>query len=103
MKENLSGALPLVAKFGTARLGKQMRELYAGELWPCAEEESFTAYFVRTQPDAIAKDILKRAMADRERRGCYRMLLGQVALVIWNPLIEAQARVTLNDSARRLR
>jgi hypothetical protein len=98
LKTNLSGALPLVAKFGTARLGKQMSELYVGESWPCAEEESFTAYFVRTQREDVAKDVLKRSMTDRELRGCYRLLLGQVAQVTWNPIVEWEALATLNDA-----
>lgn len=98
LKENLRGALPLVAKFGTGRLTGQMLKLYGGELWPCAEEAAFTTYFARTQPNDVGKDVLKRAMADREGRGCYTMLLGQVAEVVWNPIIEAQAIITLNDS-----
>jgi hypothetical protein len=74
-----------------------MRDIYTGTFWPCAEEASFTAYFLRTQPSEVASGLLKAAMADRER-GCYQMLLAQVAQVIWNPIIEAEAMAMLKDS-----
>jgi hypothetical protein len=100
LKTDFPGALPLVAKFGTARLANQVMALYTGHLWPCTEEESFTTYFVRTLPGdgpGRGTDVLRRAMADRERRGCYRMLLNQISRVFWNRSIEAQAVVTVND------
>ncbi len=100
LKKNLYGALPLVARFATAKLADQMREFYLSRSWPCNEEESFLTYFVRTAPAEDAghgNDLLKRAMANRERRGCYRMLLNRIASVTWNSTIEAQAVSTLDD------
>jgi hypothetical protein len=101
LRTDLRVALPLVAKFGTARLANQMRERYLEQSWPCTEEESFVSYFVRTVPgDGTdgGSNVLRRAMADRERRGCYRWLLNRVASVVWNGVIEAQAIATLDDS-----
>ncbi|MGA2144201.1 MAG: hypothetical protein ABSH49_04480 [Bryobacteraceae bacterium] len=99
LKANSFVAMPLVAKFATARLANQMRAL-KGLSGPCLSEEPFVAYFVRAVPGEGAGeggDILRRAMADREKRGCYRSLLNRVAEVVWNNTIEAQAIATLDD------
>lgn len=97
LKSDFAVALPLTAKFGTTQLADQMRRLYAGtELWPCAEEQYFTTYFVRSVPTE-GKQLLRRAMADRKQRGCYRMLLSQVASIVWNSVVESVAIDFLND------
>ena len=101
LKTNMEGVLPLVARFATARLARQMRELYLNQSWPCAEEESFVSYFVRTAPGegpGGAIDLLRRAMANRGQRGCYHRLLNEVGGVVWNSTVEAQAIATLDDS-----
>ncbi|HYL77295.1 MAG TPA: hypothetical protein VEU96_23985 [Bryobacteraceae bacterium] len=101
LKTDLRIALPLVAKFGTVRLASQIRERYAEQSWPCAEEESFVSYFVRTVPGEGKNgggQVLQQAMANRERRGCYRWLLNRVASVVWNRAVQAQASATLDDS-----
>lgn len=101
LKKKAYGALPLVARFATVRLTHQMRELYRSRSWPCNEEEAFLTYFVRTAPAEDAghgNDLLKRAMANREKRGCYRMLLNRIGTVTWNSTIETQAVATLDDS-----
>ena len=97
LKENLPVALPLVARFATAKLVDQVQTLYKGELWPCMMEEPFTAYFVRVAPEELGRDVLHRALADREQRGCYRSLLGQVGRIVWNPVIEAETILALHD------
>lgn len=94
------GALPLIAKFGSAKLAAAMRKRYLSESWPCAEESSFIVYFVRNLPatgPGSAGELLKRALADREQRGCHHFLLGQVAQVVWKPVLETQAILSLDD------
>jgi hypothetical protein len=101
LRTDFPGALPLVAKFGTARLANQVQALYAGQLWPCAEEGSFTIYFVRTllgDGSGGGAGVFKRAMADREQRGCYRLLLDRVSRVVWSQVTEEQATAALYDS-----
>jgi hypothetical protein len=104
LDENLHGVLPLVAKFGGANLTDKIRTIYANpeknsqwERWDCAAEQAFVTFFVRVDPEGGA-DVLRRAMANRKERGCYRMLLGQVARDIWNRAMEGQALVSLGDS-----
>ncbi|HTR34399.1 MAG TPA: hypothetical protein VMH80_00760 [Bryobacteraceae bacterium] len=94
------GALPLIAKFGSAKLAGDMRKRYLAESWPCAEEASFITYFVRTLPPSgsgSASELLKHALADREGRGCHHFLLNQVGQVVWNPVLENQAILSLDD------
>ncbi len=96
-----STALPLVAKYGTARLANQVRTLYATRDWPCNEEEWFMIYFLRASASDKSVDgaeFLERAMTDRERRRCYRSLLTRISSELWNPIIEKQAITMLNDS-----
>jgi len=100
LKKNPHAVLPLVARFATAGLAGQMRELYLSRSWICSDEKDFLAFFVRTAPaedGGQGNDLLKRAMANRENRGCYRMLLHRIASVTWNPAIESQAIATLDD------
>ncbi len=101
LNTDFRGVLPLVAKFGTVRLADQMRKHYDGADLPCAEEEWFVTYFVRLPPGggpSEGRDALKRAMADRELRGCYQWLLTRVANVVWNATVEAEAIAALDDS-----
>jgi len=101
LRSGHSGVLPIIAKFSTAKLGGLMGERYDEGKLPCDEEASFLAYFVRmgTKGEASgAAKLLKQALADREQRGCYRFLLNQIAQVVWNPVIEAQAIASLDDS-----
>lgn len=94
------GALPLIAKFGSAKLADEMRSRYLAEHWPCAEEASFVIYFVRTLPPSgpgSAGELLQRALGDREGRGCHHLLLDQVARIVWEPVLEDQAILSLND------
>jgi hypothetical protein len=101
LKTDFAIALPLAAKFGTARLANQMRELQEEHMRSCADASAFIAYFVRTMPadgPGNGMDVLQRAMANREPRSCYRvMLLEQVAQIVWNPTIETEAIGLLND------
>ena len=98
---NLTSTLPFVAKFGSVTLADQIREVFgAKDSWPCAEEESFLAYFARVLPSdgpGGSRDLLARAMAARGHRGCFHWLLGRVARVVWNPVVEEQAILALND------
>jgi hypothetical protein len=100
LKTSPSEVLPLVEKFGTSNLSAQMLDLYKERSWSCSAEESFVTYFARTSfgEDSLAREILRGVMANRERRGCYRMLLDRIASVVWNDAIEAQAIESLNDA-----
>ncbi|MFN7923829.1 MAG: hypothetical protein U0Q16_27250 [Bryobacteraceae bacterium] len=94
------GSLPLIAKFGSAKLAPEMRKRYLAEPWYCAEEASFITYFVRKlEPSGprSAGELLRRALANREGRGCHHFLLSEVAQVVWNPMLEKQAIVSLDD------
>ncbi len=94
------GALPLIGRFATEKLAIQMRERYLAQSWPCLEEVSFITYFVRTLPPSgkgSAGELLRRALADREKRGCHHSLLRQVGQIIWKPVLETQAIVSLDD------
>jgi hypothetical protein len=93
---DLGIALPLAAKFGTTRLADQMIALYASKTWPCAEEADFLTYFLRTM-SGDDKALLRRALADREQRTCFKTLLEEIAEAAWNPLLEAEAIVALDD------
>lgn len=100
LKTKFPGPLLLIAKFATVKLAGEMRARYENKAWACDIEDAFVTYFVRLFPDkdGEGRDMLRKAMADRERRGCYRSLLKNVAAVVWNPAIEAQAIATLDDS-----
>jgi hypothetical protein len=90
------GALPLIARFGSVNLSGAMRERYLSRSWPCAEEGAFLAYFVRNLAGS-ASEMLQRSFANREGRGCHHFLLGQVASIVWNRTLEAQAVQLLAD------
>lgn len=96
LKTNPAGTIPLVAKFATVALAAQVRSVYEEQSWPCEEEQWFVAYFVRVLP-AEGKDVLAGAMGARKNRGCYQMLLGNVAGNVWNRVVEQQTIATLND------
>lgn len=92
--------LPLVAKFGTAHLADLMSEGYhAPQMLPCDEEREYLTYFVRISPgkDGEGSRMLARALAARTNRGCFRIMLQQVASEVWSPAIESQAVAALND------
>lgn len=94
------GVLPLIGKFGTAKLADEMRKRYLAESWPCAEETAFLIYFVRKLPASepeSAGELLQRALNDRAQRGCHRSLLSQLARTVWNPVLEKQAIASLDD------
>lgn len=65
----------LVAKFGSAALAPQMRELNRKRTRICTTEEAIVTYFVRVFPEeeGEGRDVLRRAMADREQRGCFSL------------------------------
>jgi len=95
LKSSYPGTLPLAAKFATKKLTTQMRELYEKEVnLPCMEQEWFLIYFLRT---GSGRDMLHREMANREDRGCYRTLVGDVAARVWNADVEAEAIASLTD------
>jgi hypothetical protein len=97
LKSNFTIGLALTARFGTSALAGQMKELYGGKPWACRSEEHFMTYFARTLPPDESRPLLKHAMVDRGIRACYRTLIGQVANVVWNDVIEQQASATLDD------
>jgi hypothetical protein len=92
-------ALPLISKFATSRLTDEVRQRYWSQSWACQEEEWFVSYLVRVHPgeQGEGQAILRRAMSDREDRGCYRWLLGSAAAVAWDSGIRAQVLASLND------
>jgi hypothetical protein len=98
LKTDLDSGIALAAKFGTVHLADEIRTIYSNRpMWPCAEEEFFLTYFVRTSPRDEAMRVLRRAMADRQR-GCWRTMFAQVGQMVWNQAIETVAIETLNDS-----
>jgi hypothetical protein len=97
LKKDPGSAIPLIARFGTMALTNAVRTAYASHSWPCEEESAFAAYFIRVRP-AEGKQIFQQVMANREQRGCFRLLLGSVARTVWNPVLEELAIATLDDS-----
>src|SRR5262249_10268950 len=96
LESNPGSAIPLAAKFGTRSLLQAMRQAYESEEWPCDEESWFLAYFLRFDgSDGLKR--LNRAMAARENRGCFKGLLGDVARVVWNPLMQRRSIAALHD------
>jgi hypothetical protein len=93
METNLAGALPLVARFASARLAHRVGRRYEEKPWPSAEEEAFVAYFVRTDPER-GRDVLARAIA----RGRDQWLLQRVAAIVWNSAVRRQAIASLDDA-----
>ncbi len=94
------GALPLIAKFGSAEIAGAMRGSYLSESWPCVEELLFIAYFVRILPASgpgSADGLPRHALANPKGRGCRRFPLDEVARIVWKPVLEAQAILLLDD------
>jgi len=92
--------LPVVAKFGTAKLQMPMRELLNRRFRECWNEQHIVTYFVRVFPGnepGEGADVLRRAMANRVNRGCHHFLLSSVAEVVWSPVVEQAALVGLDD------
>jgi hypothetical protein len=90
-------AVPVAAKFGTRRLLRPMLSLYKGPDGPCIMDDWFVAYFVRTDA-AKGAQILSDSMAAREKSACFQSLLGRVAAITWNPVVQEQALRTLTDA-----
>ena len=100
LAEGEIGALPLIARFATAKLAGDLQVLYLSRSWPCAEEAAFVTYFVRVLPQAgagSAAEFLEHALANRKDRGCHHFLLGLVAQAVWKPALENAAILALND------
>lgn len=91
-----NGILPLAAKFATRELLQRFTDLYVSQSWECSQEEWLLAYFLRVDPEH-GRELLANAMAARTGRKCYQSILSQVAAIVWNPTVEAQARATLDD------
>jgi hypothetical protein len=92
------GALPIIARFGSANLLPAMLELHrTTERGTCWDEATFLGYFTRVAPTADAKRMLSEAMNHREKRACWRMQFAQIASVGRKEVIEAQALTTLRD------
>ncbi len=89
-------ALRLMSRFGSANLAGAVRERYLSTEWPCSEEEAFVTHLLRTVP-ATGEEVLRRALATRVDRGCHHFLLDHLARSLWNPVLEAQSLVSLND------
>src|SRR5262249_8765841 len=98
LKTNPAGSIPLVAKFGTGALSSLVQSIYSSKVWPCSEEAWFVAYLIRVLPAAQGKAILEEALERRSDRGCFRSLLGTVSRIVWNPVIEHQAMLSLHDT-----
>ena len=97
LKQNPEGAMPLIARFGTLAIADEVRTAYASQSWPCEEENSFVAYFMRVRPQE-GKRILADTLTNREHRGCYRWLLIKVADTVWNSELEDIAIGMLGDT-----
>jgi hypothetical protein len=97
LKANQIPPLPLAARYASRQVLKPMQQVHAGmKHLACEPEASFVTYFVRVDA-TIGKRVLSDAMASRERRGCFRSLLGHVAGVVWNPVVERAALAGLDD------
>jgi len=96
LQQNPGGIMPLIARFGTAAIADEVRKAYATQNWPCLEENSFVAYFMRVRLQEGLK-VLADAMANREHRGCHRWLLSSVAELVWNKRVEELVIATLDD------
>jgi hypothetical protein len=100
LKQNPDASIPLIARFGTMSIADAVHRAYKTQSWPCEEENSFVAYFMRVRPEE-GKQILADAMANREHRGCHRWLLSRVADIVWNHEMEEVTIATLDDSDTR--
>ncbi|HWC98721.1 MAG TPA: hypothetical protein VG456_18305 [Candidatus Sulfopaludibacter sp.] len=90
-------AMPLIAHFGSTALIEAVHDRFPHpETLPCAMEEPVLLYFLRISPEEGAR-LLKQSMAARERRGCYRVLLGGLSSRLWNGAFEKQSLASLDD------
>lgn len=99
LETDYDAAMPLVAKFGSANLLDTVRKHYLSDHLPCTEDQSAVTYMVRVAPeeDGLGRELLHKAMANREECGWYRFLLPRLAATAWNPAVRAEVLAALND------
>jgi hypothetical protein len=99
LNKDYIATMPLVAKFGSARLLDEVRKGAIDHPWPCAMEQPVVSYFVRIVPEenGEGRAMLHQAMGNRKNCGFFHFLLGNVAAVAWNPAIQAEAISSLDD------
>ena len=100
LKKDYVAAMPLVAKFASAQLLDEVRTKAIEHPLQCGMEQPVVSYFVRILPEenGEGRRMLHQAMANRKDCGFFRYLLGNVANVMWNPAIQAEAIASLDDS-----
>lgn len=76
--KNLPQRLPLIGKFGSARLMAPMLEAFENRSWKtCMDQEKFLAYFLRVQPATGARLLTE---ASSSLGGvCYQLVFGGLA------------------------
>ncbi len=99
LRDDLSKALPLAARFGTVQLAEAMRELRLRRFRSCDPQQEIVKYFARQFPAAEGegRETLRLAMRSTEGRGCTRGLLALVGRVVWNEAVQEAALEALND------
>jgi hypothetical protein len=73
-------AAALVARYGSAAIYDRIRRVYGdqGGSWACNLQASMLAYFLRHNPQE-GRQLVTQALDARDRTGCYRTLLTDVA------------------------
>jgi hypothetical protein len=94
LKTDLVAALPLAAKFATARIAPQF-EVLSERFQSCRESQWIVVYFLRTLPER-GRQALEKVIADNTR-GCRHFVFTQTAFLVWNSSIQSVAVAALDD------
>jgi len=96
-KQATSSDATILARYASEAVADRALAVYEStEPAPCDLEKSLLAYLLRVRPSEGAM-LVKRALANRENRGCWRWLLTWAGGLAWSPELEAVALRQLDD------
>jgi hypothetical protein len=89
----------LLARYGTGSVLKKVREIYNPDhlRWGCDSRFPFLAYFLRVDRTEGIR-VLRAALRERIRNGCFRSMLSRVSRIVPEADIEAVAIDALDDA-----
>jgi hypothetical protein len=93
---------PLLARFGTARVLPQIKQVYGVEnvSWPCAVQAGMLTYFLRVDPTygaAQTRIALEKSYVDKDLRCRDQSLMASMAYLYQAPQLESLANDVLDD------
>jgi hypothetical protein len=96
-------AAKLVARYGSPAIYARVRKTYGDTPgnWACSLQASLIAYFLRHDPQE-GTTLLNQALGERERTGCYRTVLADVARTNMSLALERVAIQHLDDANREI-